>query len=52
MIYIGDNVIFDSKLLHVQDVDYINQSAKIGAPDANGIVWNCKWVMFKLLIKK
>ena len=49
--YIGEDVIVNGKLMHVQDTDYINQSAKVGIPDENGLIWETKWVPFSEVSK-
>ncbi len=46
MFYIGDTVIKNNQKYHIQDIDNINQVAKIGIPDNNGIVWESEWVYF------
>lgn len=34
----------DAPLVHVQDRDNLNKVAKVGVPDANGIIWESQWV--------
>jgi hypothetical protein len=41
---IGSDVLHKGQVKHVQDIDTINQSVRIGIPDSNDIVWDTEWV--------
>lgn len=43
IIWIGQTVVFNDEYYHVQDTDFINQSAYIGKSE-HGIVWDKFWV--------
>lgn len=43
--WIGQRVLLDGRTeVHVQDVDRLEMTAKVGVPDCNGIIWDAQWV--------
>ena len=38
-----------NQVVHIQDTDAIEQIAKVGIPDTNGIIWDAKWVDYSFL---
>ena len=49
--YIGQDVIYNNKKYHVQDIDHLQMIAKIGIPDENNIIWEHKLIEFDNLLK-
>ena len=49
---IGEKLLLDqTTLVHIQDRNLLNQTAKVGVPDANGLIWETTWVEFDRLTK-
>ena len=46
---IGEDVILNGIVVHVQDRDLISHEAKVGEVDDNGLVLVTKWVHFDYL---
>ena len=38
-----------NQVVHIQDTDALQQIAKVGIPDTNGIIWDAKWVDYSFL---
>lgn len=49
--WVGEDVMYNGKKYHVQDTNALTGCAKIGVPDANGVVWDTVWVPFEELSK-
>ena len=49
--YIGQDVIYNNKKYHIQDVDHLQKMAKIGIPDEHDLIWEHKWIDFDKLSK-
>lgn len=50
VIQIGDTCLFNKKVVVVQDVDNINQLARVGVETKEGIVWESEWVLWQDLL--
>jgi hypothetical protein len=51
--YIGHDYFLDGKtIVHCVDVDLLNGFARVGVPDANGMIWMPSWVSFERLSEK
>jgi len=46
---IGEDVMYEGKLVHVQDVDLLAMTAHVGEMDCNGMVWDKEEVEWKRL---
>lgn len=44
IIHIETDVVYKGRVVHVQDTDYLDQSAKVGRVDENGLVSDAVWV--------
>ena len=44
---IGTDVLVNGQKVHVQDRSNLSMTAKVGIPDANGLVWDTWWVEWR-----
>lgn len=49
--HIGEDVLYNDTIYHIQDVNLLSSIAKISIPDENNICWNSIWVEFNKLTK-
>ena len=44
MILISDTIKYNGIEQHVQDINHLDKSIKIGVVDTNGIIWKSEWI--------
>lgn len=49
--HIGEDVLYNDIIYHIQDVNLLSSTAKISIPDENNICWESIWVEFNKLTK-
>jgi hypothetical protein len=50
IIWIGEEVLYNGIVHHVQDTNFLSQSALIGIPDHHGLIWDKFWVPWDQLM--